>query len=467
MADPAQFSGRPTASGSGAALVVVFLVVASIGLAVVKPWDQPAPPPTTAAASAIVLIPSPTPGRTVSASPPGSAPPPASAATPSISLDGFTLASPSNGGAPWTGVRWRSLDVLDPLAHLGTVVRWWGGYASVGDDALGGSRLWTSPDGSAWSAVGTGTAATFWPGLAAFAVAPLGRRLFALTVIRADAPSSTSAAGGPGVVAWASSDGASWAPIGGATFPVPLDTAGPPLIAGSETSLVLAWNLPLAPAPSVRPARVAVTTDGVAWHPLPETALPVGFVVTDIAAAPGGGFLAAGQVVVGADATAAILRSNASGTVWSPVVLPQDPTVAAADRANVVWATFGGASGAVATGSGPAGVVRWQSPDGRRWTNATGLVPGGAAPCSASTPNCSASVPGLIGGDGVRLVAVGGTAAGPGLDAWVSPDGLTWQSMPNSGAVPTGPPTVLSLMSGGLVLTTSAGAWYGEASIVP
>jgi hypothetical protein len=171
----------------------------------------------------------------------------------------------------------------------------------------------------------------------------------------------------------------------------------------------------------------------------------------------------------GGDAAAAILRSDAAGRVGSPVVLPEEATIAPAARAKVVLSILAGDSGVLATGDGPAGVLWWQSADGQRWTSASGSVPIGASACAGSTPDCARSLTGLIAGDGVRMAAVGGAGAGadPGLSAWTSPDGARWQPLITSGDVVTGPPSAVSLMPGGIVLVTASGAWYGEAASGP
>jgi len=292
--------------------------------------------------------------------------------------------------------------------------------------------------------------------------------VFALTALRADASSGASSATGGVVVAWVSSDGTSWAPTGGATFPVPPEAAGPPFLAGSGTNLLLAWNLATFSV-STSAAQFAVSADGVAWHRLPASALPAGFVVTDLAIAPGGGYLAAGQIVAGIDATAAILRSDASGRSWTPVALPEDAATTLPEQAKVVWSILTGGSGAIATGDGPAGLLWWQSADGRRWTAASDSVPIGSSACAGSTPDCARSLTGLIAGDGARMAAVGGAGAGadPGLSAWTSLDGARWLPLITSGDVVTGPPSAVSLMPGGIVLVTSSGAWYGEAASGP
>jgi hypothetical protein len=436
-------------------------MVASILVAIAKPWDGPAPPSPPATAVATLGLTTPSASALASRPAPTTVP-----ASPNDPLAAFKLGPPLAAG---TAVRWRFLGAADPLAHLGTATHWSGGYASIGDDGLGASLLWTSPDGMTWSPVLNGTAATFWPGLGVVAVAPLRHQLFALTMLRADASSGASSASGSVVVAWASSNGTEWTPTGGATFPIPSETAGPPLLAGSGTDLVLAWNLATLPSSAGGSARFAVSADGVAWHRLPASALPAGFVVTDVTAAPGGGFLAAGQIVTGGDATAAILRSDATGRAWSPVALPEDVTIAPAERAKIVSSILTGASGALATGDKPAGEVWWQSADGQRWTGASDVVPIGASACSGSTPGCARSQTGLIAGDGGRMAAVGGSGAGadPGLNAWTSLDGARWHQLDASGDVPIGPPSAVSLMPGGIVLVTASGAWYGEAVTGP
>ena len=109
MTDPAQYSGRPSASGPRSALVVGCLVIAFIALAIAKPWDRTAPASPSATTLATLGL------TTPSASAPASTPAPATVpAQPYVPPAAFKLAPPPAAGAAWTAVRWRLLDASTP-----------------------------------------------------------------------------------------------------------------------------------------------------------------------------------------------------------------------------------------------------------------------------------------------------------------------------------------------------------------
>ncbi len=467
MAEPAQFTGRAAPGGRPrSAMVVGALIVASLGLAVAKPWEQPRPSPPPSAAVAVPSV-TPTGGGTL----PIQAPP---TPTPVFPLRiPFTLRPPPATGAPWTDIRWQHVDATHPLAHFGTALRWAGGYASLGDDGMGGTRLWTSPDGHAWNPIGSGTATTFWPGVHVESVAPLGRRLLAVTSLPAplspaNPPSSDPASAGPSApqsvvfASWLSEDGSAWQMRGGPILTQPTRLSGPVLVAGSGDHAVIGWDAWPEPGGETS-GHLAVTADGASWQPLPASALPSGFQVTALVAAPGGGFLAAGKSVADGLASAALLRSDATGQAWTPVALPQDLAFEAGARANVVWRLVVAAGGVLAIGDSSARELWWWSADGRRWTAVPGFDPVGASGCPGSSQGCGAYADGMVAGDCGRAVAVGGAVGHAALTAWVSADARHWRRLGSLGVVPRDRPSGIMLLPGGIVLLGSTGAWYGEA----
>ncbi len=458
MAEPAQFSGRAAPGGGPqSALVVGALVVAFVVLAVAKPWDQPkaTPSPQPAVSS------SPTPVAR-------SAPPVESPATPSAPPffvpAPFTLDPPPPGGATWTALRWQAFDVGDPIAHLGPTVRWSGGFASLGDDGAGAPLLWTSPDAIDWSPVASGTATTFWPGMRVEGVAPLGHQLLAVTSMPAQTTAGELSTPAPRVLStWLSADGAAWQMRGGPILPEPITLDGTVLTAGSGGRAVVAWNE--APDPGGQgTGHLAVTTDGANWRQVPAGALPSGFTAMDLAAAPGGGFLVAGKTLVDGLAGAAIMRSDPTAQVWTPVALPQSPELAIGERASVVWRLAVGAKGVLATGDSPSREVWWWSADGGRWTVLAGFDPVGSSGCPGSTVGCGLYPDGEIVGDGERLVAL---RSAPSAVAWSSADGRTWRPVATTPFEVPQPATRIALLPGGVIVTTSSGAWYGYAASRP
>jgi hypothetical protein len=243
-------------------------------------------------------------------------------------------------------------------------------------------------------------------------------------------------------------------------------------LAGTGGQVVLAWNeAPTAGAAGL--ARVAVTADGVAWRRLPASALPAGFEASDLVATPGGGFALAGRTVRAGAASAAILRSNSTGTAWAPIALPQDEAQAAGERVNVVWSIVRGISGLLAIGDSPGRELWWRSSDGRHWTAVPGFGPIsafdplGPSGCPESLPNCGAYPDGFVVGDGERLVAVGGASGSSALGVWTSSDASRWQRLDQPGARPTRPASEVQLLPGGVVLSDGDAAWYGAAASEP
>ena len=150
MNDQTSFHGTPVATGRRRRWTTTLLglgTIAFIGIALAKPWGQPAAagpggPSTPVAAT----------GR-----PATSAPGPAVLPTVAGTLGGpavaFTLPPPPSPSASWREIRWRRLAPDDPVGLVTAVLRWKDGFiagdwnvGSTGSPAL----LWTSRDGSHW-----------------------------------------------------------------------------------------------------------------------------------------------------------------------------------------------------------------------------------------------------------------------------------------------------------------------------
>ncbi|HEY5628912.1 MAG TPA: hypothetical protein VIR16_05315, partial [Candidatus Limnocylindrales bacterium] len=265
---------------------------------------------------------------------------------------------------------------------------------------------------------------------------------------------------------WLSDDGAVWQMRGGPIFAQPRRISGAVLAAGTGATAVIAWNEASATA-AVVTGHLAATTDGANWSEVPAGALPSGFTVTDLAAAPGGGFLVSGKSIVDGLASAALLRSDAAARAWTPVALPQDPSLDVPERASVVWHLVPGATGLLAVGDSPTRELWWWSADGRRWTAVPDFSPVGASGCPGSTQPCGAYADGLVAGDGERIVAVGGAGASGAAVTWAARDGALWQRLRTPSQVPRGRPIAITLLPGGILLTDSTGVWFGEAGSAP
>lgn len=485
MPDSTEFSGRPVVSGPRSALLVGLLVIASIALAIAQPWSAPAPQSAASPAALASVAPAATDATNATATPAAS--PTAEGPAP-VAMAPFTLVAPPRG-ASWSSIRWQPIDPTIPLAHLGKAVRWRGGYASLGDDGRGGTQLWASADGAVWQPILPGTATTFWPGVRVEAVAPLGRRLLAVSSLPAalqsvSPPSPDPAAADPNaplavvLSSWLSDDGVGWQLRGGPIFARPIRLSGSLVAAGAAGTsgaarttvgtagvAVIGWNEWPEPGGQAT-GHLAVTSDGASWRQVPDGELPSGFQVMDVAAAPAGGFLAAGKSITDGLASVALLRSDATALRWVPVALPQ-ALLSVDERATVVWRLEAGARGVLAIGDSAARELWWWSADGRDWTAVGDFRPVGASGCPGSNQACGAYADGLLTGDGDRVVAVGGNASNATMGAWASADAAQWRHLGERGTVPRDRPTAAVLLPGGIVVLGGGGAWYGEATAGP
>ena len=428
--------------------LVGLLLVAFVGVAIVKPWGgQVEPAPSIAPSPAAHTPPAPLPTATPRA--------------PSVVVPAdigplpvaFTTARPPSGA--WTGLRWRRLEPDDPLSLVTSIVRWSHGFVAVGWIArLPATPVWTSADGVRWDPLVSGTASTFWPGLDIIGVAGLRTGLVALT-------ESMQFCGEPcprrdilPVMSWTSPNGRAWTP--NLVSPEwPLTTPGrPPLFAARPGGLILASAGP--------GARIATSSDGSTWQLRPASAFPARFVLTDLRGTPSG-YVAAGRWPSTAGRSRAAVLWSRDGRTWpaTPTILPVAPGVGS-DFGSSADSLIVGSDSVLAVGqidATPGATLWWRSPDGRRWVVPAAFSPLGPTTCTGE--GCGLQPYGVLVGDGRRLIALRG---GSDAAAWVSSDGATWHSLSMTGDLPAENATQATLFPGGVLLTDGPTAWFGDAN---
>ncbi len=384
---------------------------------------------------------------------------PSATATPVVvpALPGFTTNAPTAPDATWTALTWRKLAANDPLAQVRKVIRWSGGYIALGQDQAAGDTswtpVWTSSDGVSWTPLDP---SVFGSGTIIYDVAELPRGgLVALTGAGwADGLTTVPAQ------SWTSSDARSWTAHPGPDViaQAGLQTSDRPLLAAGPAGVIASsyW----------RPTIAAISSDGVSWTALPDTALPTGFAMGGLAGTADG-YVAVGATPIDADHDKGTAIWSSDGLHWTQA--PQD-----LEQASIVLASSGptwGATGLWAGRSGflahggvfgaPGFAIWWQSSDGRHWQNLAKYPPLG--PTTGEGEGVGGSPNGWVASDGQRMVAVGI----PG-GAWVSADGLRWSQLTVSGPTPANEASELTVMPGGVLLvqstTNGSVAWYGEAS---
>lgn len=456
MSETRSFHGPPTTGGKSdrrVAGLAVVLLVAFVGVAIAKPWGAPvSPSPTTTPSAKAVALPIASLPTTASEVPSAASP---SALRPSA-VATFTTSVPPPATAAWSALRWRRLAQDDPLTLVTSVIRWSGGFLAVGWSDIGSptTPVWTSQDGSHWDPLPFNTSTTFWPGALVAGVAEVPTGLVVLTVSVSDCAGACSLKYGP-PQAWTSADGREWAPhvlsVGSMQDP----TGSPPLLAIGPSGLVAASTGPA--------ARLAISTDGTHWLPLPATTLPSSFVLNALVGTATG-YVAAGRSMAGGFLESAVALWSGNGRRWSatPSLLPASP-LGGPDVGSAVTALVVGRDGLIAVGRGvasPGASLWWSSTDGRSWALLPTFAPLGATTCTGEGCGLRPAV-GLVG-DGQRLLAVRG---GPNAGAWQSLDGQSWQRLSVSGEIPSPDATQATLLPGGVLLTDGSTTWYGEAVI--
>jgi len=451
--EPVKTGGRR--ERRGAALVFV-LLVAVVGILIVKPWGGPddstpyvAPSPFTPPAQA-VIAPPPSLQTTGPALP--SAVPSLAVAPAPVSFT--TTLSPAP--APWSGLVWRSLAPDDPLNLVTSVTGWHRGFVAIGSEA--GSPVtpvWTSVDGSHWDALPFNTSTTFWPGMVVLGVADVPTGLAALTEMVQSCDPPCPLTFELHVVSWTSPDGRTWTPhvLPPEWFAGP--EGQPPLLATGPAGLVVASRGPA--------ARLATSTDGAPWHPLPVGAFPAAFALNDLRGTATG-YVAVGRWMTTDNHREPVSLWSRDGAHWpqTPTVLPTTPEAGSGGGA-VAESLVVGRDGIIALGRGAtihSATLWWRSPDGRRWTALPDFPPLGSTTCTDQ--GCGLRPDGALAGDGNRMVTVrGGADAG----VWTSSDGLAWQRLPVAGDIPREQATEAALLPGGVLLSDGATTWYGEVQV--
>lgn len=445
--------------GRRTAALILVLIVAFIGVAIVKPWGSPPastpvplPSPGTGAASVLLSSPSPT-GTTI--------PSPAAPTPAGPSVDTFATALPPPDTATWRAIHWQRLAPDNPLRLVRSVLHWRGGYIAVGaltSDGATTTPVWTSRDGGLWTPLPFNTANTFWPGLLVVGVAEVPAGLVALTLL--DGSYQCGAACpiySPALplMSWTSPDGRSWTPSTGPDLGLPATWKGPPLLAAGAAGLVAAsptW-----------PTQVARSVDGTHWRAVPAGALPPGLAIGAVVATATG-FTVVGALPVDADHTRAVALQSVDGARWTgpyPLALATASAITLASTGPSWGATVlvAARSGFIATGhvtGTPGRTVWWQSSNGRNWRAVPTYPPLGPTTCTGE--GCGDQPNGVLLGDGHRMLALrGGGDAG----VWTSADGLSWRRLAVTGDTPVAQATQAILLPGGVLLSDGTTCWFG------
>jgi hypothetical protein len=437
-------SGGPK-DGRRAALVIA-LVIAFVGLAIVKPWGSTvAPTPTSGLPTAVATAPVASTSATA---------PVVSSLAPSFILSplpvAFTTPLPT-ASATWTGLDWQRLAPDDALSLVTSVVRWRHGFVAVGQsNGSSSTPVWTSADGEHWDPLPFNTSTTFWPGQNVLVVIALPTGLVALTGTMQPCADPCPLTFQPAVAPWTSPDSRTWTPR---VLPQAW-LATPPLATAGPAGLVM--------ASSGASARLAISTDGANWQDLPASAFPAAFWINDLQGT-GTGYVAVGRWMTGTALPAAASLWSADGRHWSrtPTLLSPAPAPDAI-LGSTVGTLVTGRDGMIAVGRGvtsPGGALWWQSADGRRWRPMPTFPPLGTTRCPDD--GCSVHANGALVSDGRRMVAVRG---GVGAGAWTSTGGLTWRRLRLTGDLPGAEATQAVLLPGGILLSDGTTTWFGRAT---
>jgi hypothetical protein len=301
---------------------------------------------------------------------------------------------------PWPDIVWTTVDLpARPAAaaneHVGAVAASDRGFVAVGyretDDVRDGVA-WSSVDGVRW----TVSADPVFKGIELDDVAASPTGFVALGVSSPDGEHPTA-------VVLGSDDGKAWhrlvpLPTTGDTYPGAIagGTAGVVVVGSDADGAIAAWR----------------SADGRTFQRVTLSG-PAGDGLIDPHAVASG-FIALGTQ----DGAPALLRST-DGTTWAAT--PIDPRTDA-DASNIVEGRWGiVAQGVVSpdcqdTDACAQTNAAWWSADGDRWA----VLPGADSPVV----------------DGVSLLVPAGNhglLAIDGADAWTSPDGWAWRSLPEPG----------------------------------
>ncbi len=427
--------------------MVAVLVVAFVGLALVKPWGGATEPRASSASAA----PSPISSTTAASEGPAARP------------DAFTLPVPTGSGE-WTGIAWRQLASDDPLTLIRSVAAWRGGFVAVGYDptnAIAPTPVWSSSDGVTWQLIPVGTPSAFWAGVQVVSVAAGPDGVVALTSPGAACDGYALCQWyGPPVTTWTSTDGLHWTPHAAPELGTATTWRGAALAGGPAGLVAVSMGTH---------AEVARSADGTAWRGTPLGTLPPDIAVGVVQGTPTG-YVLAGTTTASAPAGSrpptAPADTDTPGTLWSADSRTwrvgsveagiSEPEVAPIDGPALRTLAAGNDGLVLRTVSATdPGVDRWwRSADGRSWQS----IPAYGA-LDGATIGSAASV--ALAGDGRRIVVVRGSGA---ARAWASSDGRDWTPLQGSGTPPVGTPNRVLVLPGGVLVSTGTTTWYGTAA---
>jgi hypothetical protein len=443
MTDAPSFQGGPAARGRRDVLVVLafVLVVAGVAVAIVKPWGDTRQP----AASTKPALAAASPSAASATVPPDVL----LTARPQQLPVAFTAPSPP-GSSAWAGLSWQRLASDDPLGVVRTEVTAGGTSVAIGDIAgTTSTTVWSSTDRTHWQPLDSGTPTTFWPNLTIIGLTTLPGRFVAVSEMNDYLMQAL-----PPVVAWASTDGLSWAPAD--TLPV-----DPRSIPAGSATLVAAGANGLVVATSGLDSRLATSSDGSSWIVSAGNAFPAGFVLDDLEGSASG-YVAIGSWMKGDAPTRAAALFSADGRHWPkvPTLLPTVASRSGSPAVSTALTLSVGERGMIATGLGgsPSAALWWRSADGQRWQALPKFTPLGAANCGGSS--CRLQPNGTLLGDGHRLVALRAGSDGTG---WVSTDGERWARLSFAGDLPDAQARQATLLPGGVLLSDGTTTWFGQA----
>ena len=458
MTEDRSFQGSATPGGRSdrhVTTVLLVLLIAFVGIAIVKPWGSQAEPAPSARLPPATVTPPPPSIQTTAPEVPSARP--AASTRPAAIVRPLPVAFATSllpVSATWTGLDWRRLAPDDPLSLVTSVLPWNRGFVAVGWVAGPPSTpVWTSADGTHWDVLPFNTSATFWPGHAVLGMAGLGTGLVALTETVEYCAEPCPLTFVLPVVAWTSPDGRTWTPRLLPPEWLAEPSGARPLFAAGPAGLVVASSGPA--------ARLATSTDGSHWQLLPADGFPAAFELTDLRATETG-YVAVGRLpaATGGDEAGSLWSSD--GRQWSETPTPLPATAAGGSNVGSASPSLVVAlDGVVAVerdDTTPGAARWWQSADGREWRPLPVFPPLGPTTCVGE--GCGPQPNGALVGDGNRMVAARG---GAHAAAWTSSNGLTWRRLRVTGDIPDEQARQAVLLPGGVLFTDGTTTWYGEA----
>lgn len=436
--------GHSFSAWSGLGIATSVLIAAIVLLFILLPAPSPTPGPgvsespiPSATAAAATVDPTRTPATTTSPIPSPTSPSPSPAPT-------------SSSIAAWAGLTWSEPVTPAFTINLRDLVPWEDGYVAVGQVAAGDAAFLISPDGVHWT-------------VRHRAVPSLDRVPRHLVALDGELLAFSEPAHSVPLV-WRSVDGTGWSLVESPAWAeiwadhLFIDVASGPNGLVAIGSGVTGEHDELLTDPVVLHSR-----DGLAWQRTALEGASELSVVRDVIG------LADGYAILGGDEVGPVTGMGTPRAWWSDDGLTWRPATLAGATADDNQfesdSAVAGVGGLVArtqllcAGCPPTNKA-WVSSDGRTWQRAADL--------DAEPPY------GMVAGDGTRLVVLstreGWAPIGPepepypGLTrAWVSTDGLGWQSMSLSHPM-TDQVEAWWVVPDGIVFAGVESFWFGTAS---